>query len=689
MAGDIRFIVEVDSKKGTVAIKQLDKNIRDMGGTAQKASPKFAGMWKQIVAGVGITGGVTMAIRGMMNQFKDVIAKGREFEKEWANVTTMLSTSRAATDNLRSQLRMLSPTLGSTTDLARGMYQVLSASIEPAKAIRFLGVAAKSAKAGVTDTKIAVDALSTVINAYGLEAESATEISDIMFQTVKRGKLTYEEMSMALGTVVPIASAIGIEFKEVAAAMSTLTRQGIDVGTATMQLRQVLMAVLGPTSEAEKLAKSLGLEWSVSALKAKGLGKFLAELKEKAKGDTEALGILVPNVRALTAVMALAGEGAAGFAEDLVLVDDALGTTDEAFRKQTESVDFWMETFKFSMGRIKEAIYEGLTSELREAIRTTEDFDKKVTAATNRVANDVSLHMSGIAKEVGWLAKAWKATDKFLFGWSDNLRKTLDSTDALAESEAKLAESLFSMENALARSKYQAMLAAGEFGWLNDETKKLTEETKKATQIFEVLSGSEIKWELLGPPSGLIAEVEELADALGYIQTQLGGIAFVAGSTGEAFKENAEYMEVTGADMAAAVGTTFSSLAGQNKALAVAGAIISTYAGAAKSLQMYGMPFAIPFIAMAIAAGMKQVKGIQAQTIPSGLEGGLTTKEGIYHLHPGELVTPASRVSNVYNQTTGGARAVFNINVTTTRAVNAEQLFKDMQREARRYGYNL
>jgi len=44
---DIRFLVTVDSTKGTVAIKELDKNITGLGKSAQKATPGIAGMWKQ------------------------------------------------------------------------------------------------------------------------------------------------------------------------------------------------------------------------------------------------------------------------------------------------------------------------------------------------------------------------------------------------------------------------------------------------------------------------------------------------------------------------------------------------------------------------------------------------------------------------------------------------------------------
>jgi len=362
------------------------------------AGGAFKSLWKQMAMGLGVGAGVAMAVRSVVTQFKDVIQKGREFEREWANTTTMLTISAEETDKLKQELMNLSPTLGDTTELAKGMYQVLSASIEPAKAIEFLGVAAKAAKAGITDVYTSVDALTTVINAYGMQAEEATRVSDIMFQTVKRGKLTYGELAAALGTVVPVAATVGINFEEVAAALASLTRQGIKVQTATMQLRQVFMAVLKPGKDAKELAEKLGLEFSVTALKAKGLGKFLADVKEKTHGSAHAYSILFKNVRAMTPVMALAGRAAEGFANDIELMGKASGSTEEAFRKQMDSADFWIETLKNSINKFKISFYTGFVDPLKTGISTSKDLEdrtKELTSAFEDLGKIVGIGVYG------------------------------------------------------------------------------------------------------------------------------------------------------------------------------------------------------------------------------------------------------------------------------------------------------
>ncbi|GAG87822.1 unnamed protein product, partial [marine sediment metagenome] len=128
-----------------------------------------------------------------------------------------------------------------------------------------------------------------------------------------------------------------------------------------------------------------------------------------------------------------------------------------------------------------------------------------------------------------------------------------------------------------------------------------------------------------------------------------------------------------------------------------AGAVISTYAAAAKTLQTFGWPMAIPFMAAAIAAGLKQVAMIKAQEIPSAETGGIAATEGIYHLHPGELITPAQAI-NTYNQQNEGANVQLNFYapiITATGLTDrdmdeaAEYFLEKVKDEFGRYGGKL
>ena len=399
-AGTVKGQLSFDHSSFTKATKSIKKDQVAITKTTKTAGTAFKGMWKQVAAGVGVTALVTSGIRMIGDQLKDTIRKGREFEDAWSSVNTMISDTSINTVDLRDELINLSPTLGSTTDLAKGMYQVLSASVEPAAAIEFLGEAAKSAKAGVTDVATSVDALTTVINAYGMEASDVTKVSDVMFQTVKRGKLTYGELATSLGTVVPIAANLGVNFTDIAASMSTMTRQGIDASTATMQLRQVLMSILTPSESAKILAKDLGIELGANALKTKGLVGWLKELREKTGGSADAMGKLVPNARALTGVMALAGERIGEMLGDQKLMNAAFvvgGQTTEAFTKKMRDATFWMDAGKEATNKFKTAFYLGFVEPFKQGITNADELDK-VTADLTKTFGDLGESLGTLAK---------------------------------------------------------------------------------------------------------------------------------------------------------------------------------------------------------------------------------------------------------------------------------------------------
>lgn len=105
-------------------------------------------------------------------------------------------------------------------------------------------------------------------------------------------------------------------------------------------------------------------------------------------------------------------------------------------------------------------------------------------------------------------------------------------------------------------------------------------------------------------------------------------------------------MVVSQMSMFEKIGSAAIMALGQSKAGAVAQAVMSTYAGAAKTLEMLGMPLAIPFIAMAIIQGFKQVKSIMAVSIPSAKEGAYLPKPALIeagHGKLGEVIFPLDK----------------------------------------------
>jgi len=262
----------------------------------------------------------------------------------------LVDTSTTDIAGMKKELLGLDSRLGSATELSEGLYQALSASVEPAKAVQFVGESAKFAKAALIDTNTAVDVITTGLNAYGKGAEEAGEISDILFTTIKNGKVTGEELSSTIGQVIPLAANMGLSFKNLGASIATMTKQGVNSAESTTQLNAIMTALLKPSGELSDAMKKAGFDTGEAVTQSDNFQLALQQVIGQTDGSKEALAELFPNVRALRGALALTGDGADSFTDTLNEMSNSSGATDEAFQKQRVTFDTLMNSLnKFAI----------------------------------------------------------------------------------------------------------------------------------------------------------------------------------------------------------------------------------------------------------------------------------------------------------------------------------------------------
>ena len=81
-------------------------------------------------------------------------------------------------------------------------------------------------------------------NAWGDAAGSFENISDILFQTVKKGVTTFPELAKALGNVAGTASQAGISMQETMAAFAALTKVTKSSNISMTYLRNLIVAII-------------------------------------------------------------------------------------------------------------------------------------------------------------------------------------------------------------------------------------------------------------------------------------------------------------------------------------------------------------------------------------------------------------------------------------------------------------
>lgn len=290
-----------------------------------------------LLALAGVGGGFYM----LGNMFRSGVTEAAAFEKQMANVSTMLDDqSISIMPRYAQQVRAMSKQFGEGTEtLSKGLYDILSASISPARALEVLAVSSKAAKAGITDTGIAADAITTILNSYSLEASRAGDVSDKLFGIVIKGKTTFGELAPNIGKVAALAATAGESFDDLGAVIATMTRAGVQTEIAITSLRAIILSFLKPQSDSIEMARKYGVELNSATLRTIGLTGVIQRLK---KATAEELAVIVPTSRAITG-FAAAIQKSEGLASDYDFMLNSLGSTEKAYQKIADTSAFKLD----------------------------------------------------------------------------------------------------------------------------------------------------------------------------------------------------------------------------------------------------------------------------------------------------------------------------------------------------------
>lgn len=308
---------------------------RDLDSGLDQTSERFGGLGA-VAKGALIGAGAAAAGAAV----KGVLAFA-DFESSMNEVFTLLpGISSEAMSAMESQVKKFSTEFGVLPEkTVPALYQALSAGVPQDNVFTFLGTSQKAAKGGVTDLTTAVDGISSVVNAYGSEVISAAEASDLMFTAVRLGKTNFEELSQSLFQVNPIASALGVDFGDVTAAMAAMTAQGTPTSVATTQLRQAFVEMSKEGSKTSETFKVLSGESFKDFIDAGGnTQQALQLLEEHAAATGVGINDLFGSVEAGQAALALTGGGTEKFSLALDEMGKSGGATEEAFQQMNRGI---------------------------------------------------------------------------------------------------------------------------------------------------------------------------------------------------------------------------------------------------------------------------------------------------------------------------------------------------------------
>ncbi|GGN44099.1 phage tail tape measure protein [Deinococcus daejeonensis] len=295
------------------------------------AQAGLKGVATQAALATAALGGTALAAGAVSVALVNGTQKAAAYQQGLAEISTLTNKMPGDLDDLgRKMLKLGVDTRRSFADLKAGYEEILGASVrgtdsEPV-ALQFLERSAQLARVTREETKVAADALTSILNAYELDATSAARVTDMLWASISAGKVRLGEISGSLGAVAGQAKSLGVPLEELLGAMALLTTRGIPASTALEYIRSALSNVQKPSEQATKTAKALGIEFSATALKTMGLVKFLDQMGRGVGDNSQALATLIGDVGGLQAVIGLLNGG----------LDDTGGVLDKVTRSTGE-----------------------------------------------------------------------------------------------------------------------------------------------------------------------------------------------------------------------------------------------------------------------------------------------------------------------------------------------------------------
>ena len=311
-----------------------------------------------------------IAAAGIGKMLQAAFTEGSAFETAVAKVGTIADTTKVPIGELKDQITDLSGTMGiAAGDLAEATYQAISAGQDTGDAVAFAGQAAKLAAAGFTSSSSAVDILTTALNAYGLGADKATHVSDVLLTTQNLGKTSVDELSASMGRVIPLAAAYGVNVENLSSGLAIMTANGIATAEATTYTKSMLNELGDTGSTVGKiLQKETGQGFAELMDSGQSLGDVLQVLYDSVGGDATKFAALWSSVEAGTGALSLANSGAEKFNDVLAQMENSSGATETAYTTMTDTMAHRMESLKTNAQNLGIALFDSVSGKLGAAV---------------------------------------------------------------------------------------------------------------------------------------------------------------------------------------------------------------------------------------------------------------------------------------------------------------------------------
>lgn len=329
-------------------LRGSQENLNRINSEQAKIKENIAATKTQLLGTIGAIRAVTAAI------YAGPVQAAQEYETAIAKVSTIADANAVPIEEMSSEIMKLSNTTGiAASQIADDVYNAISAGQQTGDAVNFVSYSTKLAKAGFAESAQTLDVLTTILNAYGMEAEEVSKVSDMLVQTQNKGKVSVGELSSVMGKIIPTANANNVALEQLCAGYAIMTSKGIAAAETTTYMNSMLNELSKSGTTAEKtLRATTGKSFKELMTEGKSLGEVIQILQQEAEKSGKSLNDMFGSAEAGKAAVSLLSGGVEGFNEQVAGMVDSVGATEEAFAKMDQTTEAKMQKAKNSIANL-------------------------------------------------------------------------------------------------------------------------------------------------------------------------------------------------------------------------------------------------------------------------------------------------------------------------------------------------
>lgn len=421
--GKIDILVEPDLKGFG---SKLGKGLNGLGSVASTVGKGL---------GLALAGGTAIAAVG----FKNVIQLGIEYTGKLNEMQAVSGATAIEMAQVGAKAKALGSDLSlpatSAAGAAAAMLELSKGGLSVAESMTAAKGTLQLAAAAQVEAATAAEIQSNALNEFGLSADKAGKVADVLANTANAASGGILDIANALKYVGPIARSLGITITDTAAAIGLLANNGIQSEQAGTSLRSMLASLASPSKAAAKAMDVLNLTAFDQHGKFVGLKSIIGQLNQaKHKLTDETFQNAAANAfgnEALSAVNALANEGATAFGEMAVAVDRQGGASEVAAAKMKGLGGAW-EGFKSQLETAGIEIFDTIDGPLEGIVRKASDVVSNLTPIVKTGIDSVisagQLFGPGLAKAIASRGEAvGEVAGKLLRPLVEGVKDTLNN----------------------------------------------------------------------------------------------------------------------------------------------------------------------------------------------------------------------------------------------------------------------